>query len=286
MAGECHARQGGQLRDQRVAQRGQARPLVPRALRSLRQLQGPRKANGSRPRSPSPPVAAAPGSRRTAGPAAAVPCRTNRAPTPLGPFSLWPDRLSRSAPQRIHVQRQKARRLHRVDMEQRTTAGGRWHRSRRIGCTVPTSLLAYITLTSVVCSPMADATSAGSTRPYRSTGELGHSNPYRSMTAHRRAVTALCSMLLVDQLAAARAGRPGSPLDGQVVGLCPAAGEHDLARLGAQGRATVSRASSRPSRARRPMPWMLDGLPKCSVRYGCIASSTSGRRGVVAAWSR
>jgi hypothetical protein len=40
----------------------------------------------------------------------------------------------------------------------------------RIGWIVPTSLLAYMTLTTVVWSRMADATSAGSTRPYRSTG--------------------------------------------------------------------------------------------------------------------
>jgi hypothetical protein len=51
--------------------------------------------------------------------------------------------------------------------------------------------------------------------------------------------------------------------------------------------ATSRRACSSPARAARPNRWALDGLPNaCSVRYGSIASSTSGRTGVVAAWSR
>ena len=47
-----------------------------------------------------------------------------------------------------------------------------------------------------------------------------------------------------------------------------------------------SRAVSRPSRASRPKPWMLDGLPKRSPKYGSIASITSGWTGVEALWSR
>jgi hypothetical protein len=39
-----------------------------------------------------------------------------------------------------------------------------------IGWIVPTSLLAYMTETRVVRSLIAASTSAGSTRPYRSTG--------------------------------------------------------------------------------------------------------------------
>ncbi len=48
--------------------------------------------------------------------------------------------------------------------------------------------------------------------------------------------------------------------------------------------ATSRRASSIPARAARPKRWELDGLPKVwLVRKGSIASSTSGRTGVVAA---
>src|SRR5512135_30542 len=50
--------------------------------------------------------------------------------------------------------------------------------------------------------------------------------------------------------------------------------------------ATCRRACSRPARAARPKRWALDGLPKVSPRYGSTASRTSGRTGVVAAWSR
>ena len=51
--------------------------------------------------------------------------------------------------------------------------------------------------------------------------------------------------------------------------------------------ATLRRASSMPARAVRPKRWALDGLPKAAgPRKGSIASSTSARTGVVAAWSR
>ena len=51
-------------------------------------------------------------------------------------------------------------------------------------------------------------------------------------------------------------------------------------------RATRSRASSSAVRASRPHLWTLDGFPKRGPKNGNIASSTSGRTGVVAAWSR
>ena len=51
-------------------------------------------------------------------------------------------------------------------------------------------------------------------------------------------------------------------------------------------RPTRSRASSSAVRASRPHRCMLEGLPKRGPKKGCIASSTSSRTGVVAAWSR
>ena len=50
--------------------------------------------------------------------------------------------------------------------------------------------------------------------------------------------------------------------------------------------ATTSRASSIACFARRDTACDPDGLPKRSVRNGSIASTASGRIGVVAAWSR
>ena len=86
-----------------------------------------------------------------------------------------------------------------------------------------------------------------------------------------------------DDPRAARPARPRGPLDGQVVGLGPAAGDHDLAGV-------------RPDRARQalvrrieglaggpPQACADDGFPKAPPRYGSIASRTSGRSGVVAA---
>ena len=46
--------------------------------------------------------------------------------------------------------------------------------------------------------------------------------------------------------------------------------------------AMLSRATSMPSRASRPKPWMLEALPKRSEKYGSIAARTSGWTGVEA----
>ena len=50
--------------------------------------------------------------------------------------------------------------------------------------------------------------------------------------------------------------------------------------------ATRSRARSRAARAARPGPWTLEGLPGKLSRAAAKASRTSGRRGLVALWSR
>ncbi len=50
--------------------------------------------------------------------------------------------------------------------------------------------------------------------------------------------------------------------------------------------AICSRAVSMTDLSFDPNLYELDGLPHSVVRYGIIASSTSGRIGVVALWSR
>ena len=76
--------------------------------------------------------------------------------------------------------------------------------------------------------------------------------------------------------------------DGEVVGLGAAGGEHHLVRLGAHRRRDCRGAPAPGRRARRGRTdgsWT--GFPKLTLpRKGSMASSTSGRTGVVAAWSR
>jgi hypothetical protein len=50
--------------------------------------------------------------------------------------------------------------------------------------------------------------------------------------------------------------------------------------------ATWARARSTAVLAGAPAQWWLDGLPKCSVKYGRIASTTWGASGVLALKSR
>src|SRR5437764_844976 len=49
--------------------------------------------------------------------------------------------------------------------------------------------------------------------------------------------------------------------------------------------ASLSRASSIAARAARPAAWILDGLPKCRLRYGSIASRAAAHNGWVAFFS-
>ena len=111
-----------------------------------------------------------------------------------------------------------------------------------IGCTVPTSLFAHITVTSATdCGVRGDrglAGRPGATRPAASTGS--HSTTAPSCSASHRAAssTAWCSTALARMRS--RAGSslrrcPVQALDGQVVRLGAAAGEDDLARPRAEG---------------------------------------------------
>ena len=132
-----HARQRGQAGDQLVAQRRQARILGHRG-RPGSWASSSARANPTMPatfsvparrcRSCEPPESCA---------SSGVPCRTNSAPTPFGPFSLCADRLSRSACSAVDVQRQVGGGLHRVDMEEHAGAPGRWRRSPRCAARCP-----------------------------------------------------------------------------------------------------------------------------------------------------
>ena len=88
-----------------------------------------------------------------------------------------------------------------------------------------------------------------------------------------------------DPVAAGLAG-PRGALDRKVVRLGPAGREDDLARLGVEAAGDPLVGLVEGGRAFRPNACADDGFPNCSVRNGSIASSASGRSGVVAAWSR
>ena len=72
------------------------------------------------------------------------------------------------------------------------------------------------------------------------------------------------------------------PLDRHVVGLGAAGGEHDLLLADPQEVGDLLARGLEPSRASRPKPCTLDGLPNRSLKYGSIASTTSGCTGVEA----
>ena len=87
--------------------------------------------------------------------------------------------------------------------------------------------------------------------------------------------------------AAVARGQRGAE-DAEVVGLGAAGGEDDLVGLGADRLGHLAPGLLQAG-ARRPgrTGGQLEGLPKaCAVRYGSMASRTSARTGVVAAWSR
>ncbi len=83
-------------------------------------------------------------------------------------------------------------------------------------------------------------------------------------------------------------GEPGGALDGDVVGLRGAGGEHDLPRLGADQRGDLGPGGlDRRLRVAGPCACSaLCGLPNRSVNHGSMAATTRGSQGVVAWLSR
>ncbi len=200
---------------------------------------------------------------------------------PFGPPSLWADRLTRLACQASGAGGAKA-----ADWTASVWKGT--PRSRQMapisatGWIVPTSLLADWMLTRVVRSVILAAISSGSTRPCESTETRVISNPWRSRTS-AACSTALCSTALVIRCRPLALAAQATPLRARLSASVPPEVKTISRGFAPSAAAIRSRASSSPWRARRPEAWMLEGLPWCSVRYGSIASSTSGRSGEVAA---
>ena len=183
---------------------------------------------------------------------------------PFGPYSLWAERERRST---CHS-------LTSIGRNGAAWTASTWNATRRarqteliseIGCIVPTSLLAAITLTSTVRSVMADSTASGSTKPCSSTARYVTSKPWRSSRAHSWR-TALCSMALVMMCRPRADAAQATPLMARLSDSVPPLVNTISRGLAPSSIATVSRASSSPWRARRPERWMLEGLPQCSEK--------------------
>ena len=83
---------------------------------------------------------------------------------------------------------------------------------------------------------------------------------------------------------------PGLALSAAAIAALLLSVAHDVKRTSIEcapiNSATCSRAVSITDFTFAPNLYALDGLPHSVVRYGIIASSTSGSTGVVALWSR
>ena len=159
------------------------------------------------------------------------------------------------------------------------------------GWTVPISLLTVITDTRPTSGVARPRPARRDRRSRPCPARTSRSSaPVRRASARQDASTAWCSMAEHTRTPGCR--RPvGADLpaadDRQVVGLGPAGGEHHLAEVGAEELgdllAGVVDRSPGPARlgvaARRV-------AELGSARYGSMASTASGRIGVVAAWSR
>jgi len=204
--------------------------------------------------------------------------RTKRAPTPFGPPNLCADTATRS---KSAVAAARSSHWRPCTPSVCSTAPGA--RSRTTAATsasgeiVPTSLLTAMTETTRTDSSSASASASRSTAPAASTGTT---RPPRCSTD---CSTAWCSAAgqratppwrrTVPRMARLSASVP-QPVKTTSPGEPPRAS------------ATMSRASSSPRRASRDAACEPLGLAKRSVRNGSIASTASGRIGVVAAWSR
>ena len=188
--------------------------------------------------------------------------RIHSAPIPCGPSALWAAGRDQVGAEGAQVGSTHGAACtastwsEHAAMRARTTAAT----TSAIGWIVPTSLFASMTVTSVVRSVIARSTSAGSTRPYRSTRDLDDLEPELLRRWSSVWPTAWCSM--------------GAVVTIRWPGALPAHAAPLRARLLASVPPlvnTISRASA-PSRARQPLVGVVEGLarsrPKACTEEG------------------
>ena len=152
-----------------------------------------------------------------------------------------------------------------------------------IGWTVPTSLLMSMMLTRIVLSVIAARMASGSTRAFFIDVEVGHLEAL-ALEALAAVEHGLVLGLASDDVVALLFVEVGHTLESEVVTLGRAGGEDDL--LAAPGADELRDGAARffDLLLDAPTKWMvaLAALPKCSVKYGSMASTTRGSTGVVA----
>ena len=150
----------------------------------------------------------------------------------------------------------------------------------------PVSLFTHITLASATSSRMCRRAESRFTTPVGSMSSSRSSAPSLAAWCDDMS-TALCSMGVVT-----RPWRPPSrwmrqpPSTARLSASVPPEVRQISSGLAPRHAAMRSRAASVAARASRPQRCVLDELPNFTPKYGSIASITSGRTGVVAAWSR
>src|SRR5436190_3919202 len=212
--------------------------------------------------------------------ASGVPLRTQRPPTPFGPWSLWAENVRRSTSRRSTGTLPTA------------CAASVWRTTERatfriaaIGCSDPTSLFTVMMETSTVFGVSAAATDPGSTRPSPFTGTRVTRQPWRS---RRATVSSTLGCSIVDVTRWSPRDRSASAAPAMASAFDSVAPDVKTISLGSPPRraATRSRASSSARRARRPAACRLEAFPYSRSRNGSRAARTSGLTRVVAALSR
>ena len=215
-----------------------------------------------------------------------MPWRTYSAPTPLGPSNLWAPSETRSAPSAA---------------TSRSTYGAAWtastwSRTPRCGPDPRGDLVDRLDRADLVVGehdrdedrPVGERRLelVGVHPPVAVDRQLDDLEPELLEVAQRVADRVMLDRRGHDPMAARLAG-PGRALEGEVVGLRPA-DVKTISRASAPSRRGDAARAPRPGRRGPPgrTRGPTTGCRRTSVRYGSIASRTSRRSGVVAAWSR
>src|SRR6185503_10081604 len=180
----------------------------------------------------------------------------------------------------VHRDRDLARRLHGVDVEQRAALLDQ--RAQLVERLDDAGLVVTaITLTSATSGASMAASSSGSTTPFARTGMSVSAKPSAS-SARAVASTEACSIAVVTSRLRPEAAR-SAPRSARLLDSLPVAVNTISSDCPPTRRATSRRAASIASRAASPRECTLEALPKRSASHGCIAATTSAAGRVVAA---
>ncbi len=149
------------------------------------------------------------------------------------------------------------------------------------GCSAPVSLLAQITLTSAVFFRVAASIASAVTQPCASGATRVTSTP-RVSSVRSGSSTDGCSIEVVTTWSPG----PSKPKSSVLFASVAPAAKRTVPGCAPIRAAKSAREASTRSRAAAPSAYTLDGLPQPLRRASPIASTTSGRTGVVALWSR